>query len=374
MPRKAITLDKPKDLEVTGNGYHGFRSRREYAWFRDYWARRGICIERPLATLTPNPPPFYLDVLRRRDGWYHHFILRFTCNCTLAREFSASLIRIARYEYRAYVRGVQVILTPSTLSALTRIPEMAQYQCPFRGGSPAPTPTAVATEITGRPYQWDGNTMIQKSELSADYTMLWLVLCNCIIPTSYNASINLWAGRILYAIGTGMQVDVLRLLIEAISEPLETSSRYIKSGVLITRLCRAAGVVERNNDERKPARMPVGEQTQHRSTGQGRQKRRAGEASSSRPQDSEDEFTEMEDEPPVPDPIPAGPPQDQMFTMLREITESIRRLEATQARTDERLTSLDAYVRRALPAPTSDEGDDDDSGADYGYGSDSEED
>lgn len=273
-PKKSTALDintvvKPTILGVKGRGHLGFRSLEEYQWFDLCFKERRVMVERPMKVPIVSEDPFYVQVLRSRRGWLEALSEASDANLTVVREFSASLIEIDEFHFQAFVRGKTIDITPATLARFLKIAEVGNFQCPFHANAVSPTPMEVASELTGTDFLWESGRLLV-SALTEEYQALLRVVQNSILPTSNNADITFEIARIVFAIGTGMRVDLVRLYMKEFWFPSDTKAQNvsIKPGALITRLCKSVGVSNKDGDEIVKAKTSIGQATDNRSKGQ----------------------------------------------------------------------------------------------------------
>ena len=160
-------------------------------------------------------------------------------------------------------------ISPATVAQALHIPEVFDHYIPDRAGIIYPSWDIIARELSGkRVLQWDGRRF-QDSDLTPEYHMLHLALCNYILVTTFKKSFSGYHAKVLYAIGKGKRVCLARLFIDFLVHPTQSTSRkaYLKSAWAIHRVCEAAAIPSRPTNKPLKGLGPFGVQASHRSAG-----------------------------------------------------------------------------------------------------------
>ena len=99
---------------------HGFRSDAEFTWYTRYFRTQKIMVERALDnTWTLAVTPFFLTRLRAYASWIPVLTARKAVNLGWVRVVCASLVKVPgeAVTYRAYIRGRELIISPTTVAA-----------------------------------------------------------------------------------------------------------------------------------------------------------------------------------------------------------------------------------------------------------------
>ncbi|KAM7524772.1 hypothetical protein LguiA_014674 [Lonicera macranthoides] len=269
-PRVKNTQKPTEWVMRRGRDYQGFRSKREKEWYEDWFFKRPVVAER--AADVANIDDFaFLPTIQRRMGWIEFLKNNVgDCNLTICREFIASLIEKGTYDYVAYVRGKQVPFNLAHLSQFIQIPALQQYTIPIANRESIPPSDVMIQYLTGKPSEWDGLGNIKAQTLLPQFYKLWMIVCNCIAPTSHTNDLYLPDILLVHALAHDNEICLTRYLISIIAHPsMHTLHKEsIKMGVLITKLCEDAGIQARTTDKINKQLGIVNNSTFRRSLGQ----------------------------------------------------------------------------------------------------------
>ena len=152
-------------------------------------------------------------IIQSYAGWYDALHYTSDANLTWCRDLAASLIHHNKYHYAAYVRGYYIDLDPETVSAVTGVPLVDNFECQFSSRSEPPNCTAMFTKLYGTRTQWNSlePRWLDHNLLAEDFKGLYLVLVGSIFPSTQKKKIYPWLAQILHAIVTQKRVDLSRL-------------------------------------------------------------------------------------------------------------------------------------------------------------------
>ncbi|XP_062111245.1 protein transport protein SEC31-like [Humulus lupulus] len=136
----------------------------------------------------------------------------------LIREFYANLDRSVldgKNEdcLTAFVRGSRIKFAPSTIAHALKVPKVLK---PAYNKSYSPDQSTMGQVLTGLPdYVW-GNHDIPITKLTHFYRVLHRVALYNWFPNSHLSSVTLEIGKFLYAMGTGVSIDLSTLIYDRI--------------------------------------------------------------------------------------------------------------------------------------------------------------
>ncbi|KAM6562465.1 hypothetical protein CsatB_022463 [Cannabis sativa] len=135
-------------------------------------------------------------------------------NVNLVREFYANLDESivnekSQHKYQAYIRGSWFRCAPSTISLILKIPRLAH---PTYTDEYKPLFKDVGAELTGKPdFVWNGKEF-PVTILSEFYRVLHKIALSNWWANSHTSTINYNTARFLYALGTGVSIDLPSLI------------------------------------------------------------------------------------------------------------------------------------------------------------------
>ena len=193
----------------------------------------------------------------------------------LVRIFYANIHNIEKKQdlkFKSYVRGVLFTVTPDVISKILKvrspfIENTVTY--PYKKLSNKPTNQVVATELYGRPFTAEIKKFYQKY-LTNNYRVLnRIVGCN-INPKGHNSNFGVHRAHLLYAIGTGISIDLPRLIFNEIVSAFEFEDKRksLPFPILISKIIKGYGVAIHPTDTYKSPMSPFGECTLKKSLGQ----------------------------------------------------------------------------------------------------------
>ncbi|XP_062085357.1 uncharacterized protein LOC133791444 [Humulus lupulus] len=113
----------------------------------------------------------------------------------------------------AFVRGSRIKFAPSTIARALKVPKVLK---PAYNKSYSPDQSTMGQVLTGLPdYVW-GNHDIPITKLTLFYRVLHRVALYNWFPNSHLSSVTLEIGKFLYAVGTGVSIDLSTLIYDRI--------------------------------------------------------------------------------------------------------------------------------------------------------------
>ncbi|XP_062103222.1 uncharacterized protein LOC133814249 [Humulus lupulus] len=179
-------------------------------WFavRDVWPEYLVVLE---------DFPELVDLLQSRQ-WVNTVSKLVSPHPILIREFYENLDKSVvdgKNEdcLTAFVRGSRIKFAPSTISRALKIPKVLK---PAYNKSYRPDQSTMGHVLTGQPdYVW-GNHEILVTKLTPFYRILHRVALYNWFPNSHLSSITLEIWKFLYAVGTGVSIDLATLIYDRI--------------------------------------------------------------------------------------------------------------------------------------------------------------
>ncbi|KAM6559158.1 hypothetical protein CsatA_028397 [Cannabis sativa] len=147
-------------------------------------------------------------------------------NENLVREFYANLDesilnRKSQFLYLAYIRGNRFRFAPSTISCVLKIKTITH---PTFNDEYKPEFKVVGAEITGNPnFVWNGKEL-PVTVLSEFYRILHKIAMSNWWANSHISTINYNTARFLYALGTGVSIDLPTLMYDRIMSSASAKS------------------------------------------------------------------------------------------------------------------------------------------------------
>ena len=254
-------------LHPANSGYEGFRSKTEKMWFEAYFkSRKSVIAERPVEIF--DFPEEVQQVIRSRR-WGPQLQFKGECNETLVRLFYASIVSIEDDSFEAYVRGVRIPVTDVSLANLMGVPYEPRPAAYLSNPTLRPSKEEMATAFRGEPSIWYTEEL-KPSTFTRKYRLMDLIMHSSIAPTRHK-NVPADRGAILYAIcDPATRVDLASLIFSFMVQASQdiASSSALPYGVLITRICQAAGCREEPTDAHQPHISPLDERTLTRSEAQ----------------------------------------------------------------------------------------------------------
>ena len=180
-------------------------------WFalRDLWSETQVHL--------PDFPD--LVVLLKTRHWSRTVTHLQSPHPTLIREFYANLDksildRKADNCLTAYIRGCHFPFAPSTIARVLKIPKILN---PDYSKAFSPDMVLLGKTLTGQPdFIWEEGTELSVSKLTVFYRVLHRIALYNWYPNSHLSSITLDIGRFLFAVGTGVSIDLPTLIFDRI--------------------------------------------------------------------------------------------------------------------------------------------------------------
>ncbi|XP_062081410.1 uncharacterized protein LOC133786225 [Humulus lupulus] len=187
-------------------------------WFvvRDVWPEYTVVLE---------DFPELVELLQSRQ-WVNTVSKLVSPHPSLIREFYANLDKSVidgKNEdcLTAFVRGNCIKFAPSTISRALKVPKVLK---PEYNKSYRPDQSTMGHVLTGQPdYVW-GNHEIPVTKLTPFYRVLHRVALYNWFPNSHLSSITLEIGKFLYAVGTGVSIDLATLIYDRIVDVASSTS------------------------------------------------------------------------------------------------------------------------------------------------------
>ncbi|XP_030505343.2 uncharacterized protein LOC115720330 [Cannabis sativa] len=177
-------------------------------------------------------------------------------NENLVREFYANLDesilnRKSQFLYLAYIRGNRFRFAPSTISCVLKIKTITH---PTFNDEYKPEFKDVGAEITGNPnFVWNGKEL-PVTVLSEFYRVLHKIAMSNWWANSHISMINYNTARFLYALGTGVSIDLPTIMYDRIMS--SASAKSIKHTLpypsLINRVVKRGSPVVYEQDKMLP--------------------------------------------------------------------------------------------------------------------------
>ena len=166
--------------------------------------------------------PFFLTRVRAYASWIPVLTTHKAVNPGWVRTVCASLVKVPgeAATYRACVRGRELIISPAIVATALGIAPEEDYDYPVRFDHPVVSFDVITTTLSGGVQRsWTGELALSTECLTPDYHLLYLAIVACITPTATKKSLPGWMARVLYGVGTGQRICLVRLYIEMFAEP-----------------------------------------------------------------------------------------------------------------------------------------------------------
>lgn len=174
------------------------------------------------------------------------------CNATICREFIAYLIQTnVKYENIAFVRGKHVPLISQNLNRFLQIPLLFEFTMPYPNLKTMPLAISLLELITEKPNQRDSLGKIEVQTLLPPFYKLWMIISNCITPTSHKQDLYMPDILLIYNLTQDNPIYLVWYLISIVIQPSTKTYniKAIKMGVLLTKLCENYDLQVRASDK-----------------------------------------------------------------------------------------------------------------------------
>ncbi|KAI8019214.1 hypothetical protein LOK49_LG04G00370 [Camellia lanceoleosa] len=182
----------------------------------------------------------------------------------LVREFYSNLYdwNHKKVSAKGYLRGLRFEFTPDTIATFYHLPRVPNSGFPYAEDD-LPSATTVIQELCCSEY--NGGDKVSHQEMTLKARMLdKIVASSIIIPSSYTSNPSADTTLILYALFSGVQIDLAYCMWDAIFRVAwcPNGTEGLPFGSFITRWARSMGVPIGPDEEKQAKNQTINKQTE----------------------------------------------------------------------------------------------------------------
>ncbi|KAM7498927.1 hypothetical protein LguiA_023341 [Lonicera macranthoides] len=166
----------------------------------------------------PNTPINVINWIVSR-GWTP-ILQNHVCNPHIVREFYfrgsiQSISNSSAQRIVSWVRGQEVSISAYTIREFFSLPHIENPQFPFHPSVEISTDNILSI-LMGAAHKWDHLRKIITGFFLPDYRVLYAIYHHCIRQDTHHSEFNVFDSLQLFAIGTGLSIDLGNLIFEGI--------------------------------------------------------------------------------------------------------------------------------------------------------------
>ncbi|GFS42896.1 hypothetical protein Acr_00g0082390 [Actinidia rufa] len=217
-------------IEAGGSGKNSRSKRKENvdydsSWFTDkveeklynrVWVRNGAMIERELDLVTlENLGIEFLQNFMGR-GWISLTMFKVELILTLCQEFMVNIkykpvTERGKEKLISWVLRKKLKVIPDTFAEVFEIPREKNPEFELLDIR-MPNLATISHELLLEGEEWDGEVQCNKTRLKDGYLILFLFSCHSLLPLKRTVSMSVTRASLLWAISTGITIDLLRMM------------------------------------------------------------------------------------------------------------------------------------------------------------------